>query len=899
MNLDRGSDFVGATSADARPSFTNAPMRPKSRTSAATNRQLTVRLAVSRALGRTRDLDDVYGAALDTLAECLGVSRASVLLFDPDGVMRFKAYRGLSSEYRAAVEGHSPWAPDAADVEPVLVPDVAQESSLDRFLPILAREGIAALAFIPMVSVGRVIGKFMLYYDTQHAFDDEEVELAAVISAAVAFAVERGRLEETVRRGDASPSIEGSAENVDVWEWALPAGASREQRPDGVPSGTLRQVRHQALESSRDCLKILDLHGRLIYVNPAGLERLGVHSTQLLQRSWVDLWSEKDREVVEEAIARAKAGGMGRFQRRCITPAGITKWWDVVVTPIVDASGGVVQLLAVSRDVSALWKAEAFQAGQHQVLEMMATGAPLPEVLTLLVHVVEDHCEGQTCSVLLLDSDGVHVRLGAAPSLPDEYARRLDGQPVGPRVGSCGSVMELGRPVIVTDIAADPQWDVLRDAALASGLRACWSTPILSSQKKVLGSFAMYCDTARGPSREELRLVETAADLAGAAIDHHLSQEALRQSEQRNRAILRALPDWIFVMSSDGVYLDCHVKNPDALLAPPEAFLGKSMRDVLPPELADRFQRAFARALETDEPQRFEYTMEIHHTERFYEGCIVRCDSDTLLSIIRDITDRKRAELDVAAQRHELAHLNRVLILAEQSGALAHELSQPLAAILANAQAAVRLLDRSPPALGEVRETLDDVIKSGKRAGAVIQRLRELLKKSAASLQPIDLNEVTREVLDLTRSDLLLRRMPVTTTLSPALPPVLGDRVQLQQVILNLVLNACDAMSTVEPSERELKLTTVADGDCVQIAVADRGIGIPHGELESVFDPFVTHREQGLGLGLAISRSIVLAHRGRIQAENNADRGATFRCFLPLANGLADVPGGVPGHAAP
>jgi len=447
--------------------------------------------------------------------------------------------------------------------------------------------------------------------------------------------------------------------------------------------------------------------------------------------------------------------------------------------------------------------------------------------------------------------------------------------------------MQAGRPVGVTDIVChcDPQWDILRDAALAIGLSACWSTPILSPHKKVLGSFAMHRRTPRGPSREELQLIETAADLAGAAIDHHRSHEALRQSEDRNRAILRAIPDWMFIMSSDGVFLDYHVKNPEDLLMPPEAFLGKSMHEVLPSWLADAHQRAFDRALATNEPEQLEYSLESHHERRFYEACIVRCDDDRLLSIVRDITDRKRAELDAAAQRQELAHLNRVLILAEQSGALAHELSQPLAAILTNAQAARRLLDQRPLDLDELRATLDDVIKNDKRAGAVIYRLRELLKKSTTVLQPVDLNEVTREVLDLTHSDLLLRRMPITTALAPGIPPVLGDRVQLQQVILNLVLNACDAMSTVAPAERELTLTTVADDQFVQIAIADRGVGIPDGQLDSVFDPFVTHRPQGLGLGLTISRSIVLAHRGRIQAENNAGRGATFRCFLPVANG--------------
>ena len=718
---------------------------------ATTNRQLAVRLAVSRALGRTRDLDGVYGAALATLAECLNVSRASVLLFDPDRVMRFKAYRGLSSEYRAAVEGHSPWTPDSVDAEPILVPDVSRDPSLQEYLPAFVREQIVALAFIPLVSLGRVIGKFMLYYDAPHVFEAEEVQLASVIATAVAFAIERATADELARGSDA-----------------------------------------------------------------AGIE----HSV-----------------------------------------AGI------------------------SRDVSGLFQEEAVHAGQRQVLEMIATGAPLDEVLTLLVHVVEDQCDGSVCSVVLLDTDGVHVRVGAAPSLPDEYSERIDGKPLGPRVGSSGTMMQVGQPVIDTDIVChcDSPWDVLRDVAVASGLHACWSTPILSPHKKVLGSFAMYCPTPRGPSREELRLLETAADLAGAAIDHHRSQEALRRSEERNRAILRAIPDWMFVMSGDGVYLDYHVKNPEALLAPPEAFLGKSMREVLPSWLAGAYERAFERALATNEPELLEYNLEEHHEQRFYEARIVRADADRFLCIVRDITDRKRAELDAAAQREELAHLNRVLILAEQSGALAHELSQPLAAILTNAQAARRLLDQSPLDLDELRAALDDVIKNDKRAGTVIHRLRELLKKRDTVLQPVDLNEIAREVLDLTHSDLLLRRMRITTALSPELPAVLGDRIQLQQVILNLILNACDAMSTVTPADRELTLTTVVDDELVEIAVADRGIGIPEDQLDSVFDPFFTDRVQGLGLGLTISRSIVLAHRGRIQAENNVGPGATFRFFLPVS----------------
>jgi PAS domain S-box-containing protein len=846
-----------------------------------------VRLAVSRALGRTRDLDGIYQAALNALSESLGVSRASVLLFEPDGVMRFKAYRGLSSEYRAAVEGHSPWTPETVDAEPLLVPDVRLEASLQEYLPIFSRERIAAMAFIPLLSLGRVIGKFMLYYDAPHEFDDDEVQLASVIAAVVAFAVERGKSAEVANGQRPSSEFEPGPEIMDTWEWE---DGFQLEKADRLASPTLRHTRRCRLEDSRNCVKILDLEGRVIFINAAGRQTLGVEDDRdLLHRPLVELWPDEARPRILSALAQARAGGVGRFRGPCRTPAGVMKWWDVIVMPIKDSRGAVVQLLADSRDMSAPWQAEALQAGQHQVLEMIAMGGPLAPVLTLLVHLIEDQCEGILCSVLLLDEDGVAVRVGAAPNLPAEFIRRIEGRPLTARIGSCVTAMQVGRPSIATDVDSDPQWDDVRDVAAACGLRACWSTPIISPYKKVLGSFAMYSGTPRGPGREELRLLETAADLAGAAIDHYRSQDALRQSEERNRAILRAIPDWMFVLSRDGVYLDYHVKNTEALLVPPEQFLGKSMHEILPAWLADAHQRAFERALATNEREQLEYSLEIQNELRFYEACIVPCAGDTVLSIVRDISDRKRAELDAAAQRQELAHLNRVLLLAEQSGALAHELSQPLAAILTNAQAARHLLEQDPLDLDELRGALDDVIKNDKRAGAVINRLRELLKKSSTVLQPIDLNEVTREVLDLTHSDLLLRRMPITTGLSPGIPLVLGDRVQLQQVILNLVLNACDAMSALELADREITLTTVADDDFVQIAVADRGVGIPADQLEAVFEPFVTHRSHGLGLGLAISRSIVRAHNGRIQVENNAGRGATFRCFLPVANGAPDL----------
>jgi PAS domain S-box-containing protein len=652
-----------------------------------------------------------------------------------------------------------------------------------------------------------------------------------------------------------------------------------------VKNTQVLEISRNILESSSDCVKVLDLGGRVAYVNPAGVELMELcGAEEMLSRPWVDFWEGEYHHVACDAVARAKAGERARFEGFCKTTAGTPKWWDVVVAPVTDDDGTLVQLLVVSRDITASRREEAFRAGQHRVLELIATGASLHDVLTSLVRFIEQQADGMLCSVLLLDDDGIHVSHGAAPSLPAAYVKAVDGAAIGPRAASCGTAMYWGRPVIVTDILNDPLWEDYRELAAAHGLRACWSAPILSARKAVLGSFAMYYTEPRGPTRDELQLIDSASDIGGIAIEHQRAQEALRRSEERNRAILRAIPDWVFIVSTDGVFLDYHGKDTEKLLVPPEVFLGKTMWEILPPWLADAHQASFLRALASGEPEKLEYSLGSDQAQRFYEACVVPCDGDKVLSIVRDITDRKRAELDATQQRRELAHLSRVAMLGELTGALAHELSQPLAAILTNAQAARRFLSREPMDVSELRASLDDIIGNSKRAGAVIDRLRTLLKKGDSVMEPLSLNDVAQDVLDLVRSDLLARRVSVSTDLASCMPRIVGDRVQLQQVVLNLLLNACEAMTDTEQGERRLTVTTAVADDLVQMSIADRGIGIHEGQLEVIFEPFVTFRAGGLGLGLAICRSIMLAHGGRILAENNADRGATFRCFLPAAS---------------
>ncbi len=549
------------------------------------------------------------------------------------------------------------------------------------------------------------------------------------------------------------------------------------------------ELNRRIVESSGDCVKILALDGRLLYMNPEGVRALELPDAgELLQRPLACFFEGEVRKAAEAAISVAREGGRGRFQYQMPTSTGVPKWWDAVLTPITDGSGSVVQLLAVSRDITERRREEAFRAAQHQVLEMIATGSPLQVVLDSVVRLVESQTIGMQCTILLLDDDGVTIRHGSAPGMPAGYLEALAGLAIGPRAGSCGTAMYLGQPVIVTDVLTDPLWEDYLDVAVRFGFRACWSTPIFSPARKVLGSLAMYYAQPRAPRQDEWRLIETAADIARIAIEQRRASQALQHSEARNQAILRAIPDWMFLTTLDGVFLDFHARDVSALHAPPAAFLGQRIRDVLPPHIADALAMAFARTAASGGPEKIEYTLGADDSERFYEAMIVTCDGDKILSMVRDITARKRAELDADSHRRELAHLGRVATLGELSGTLAHELSQPLTAVLSNAQAARRLLDRDPLDVEQIREALDDIIRNDKRAGAVIERLRSLLRKDeAAARQPVDLNEVTRETLDLAYGELLSRRVAVTRRLSDRIPVVQGDRVQLQQVVLNLV----------------------------------------------------------------------------------------------------------------
>jgi C4-dicarboxylate-specific signal transduction histidine kinase len=246
------------------------------------------------------------------------------------------------------------------------------------------------------------------------------------------------------------------------------------------------------------------------------------------------------------------------------------------------------------------------------------------------------------------------------------------------------------------------------------------------------------------------------------------------------------------------------------------------------------------------------------------------------------VTARKRVEAEAQRHLHEVAHVNTVSDVGELAAAVAHELNQPLTAVLSNAQAARRILTGASPCIADVQEILDDIIEQDKRAGEVIQRIRRILKKDRFDWAPVDLNVLVRDVVDLLGHQAAIGGVKLASSLDPRLPRVRGDRVQLQQVVLNLLLNAIQAASSQHAGTPAVSLVTDRSGTVVRLVVTDSGPGIPPESMTRIFDPFYTTRPDGLGIGLSISRSIIQVHGGELTAGNQPSGGAEFVVALPV-----------------
>jgi PAS domain S-box-containing protein len=388
--------------------------------------------------------------------------------------------------------------------------------------------------------------------------------------------------------------------------------------------------------------------------------------------------------------------------------------------------------------------------------------------------------------------------------------------------------------------------------------------------------------------QDVIEALESVAPVIAQGIERKRTEDALRDTQRLIQAIFDNSSAVIHVQDLDGHFVLVNRKFEEVAGLRSQEILGKTSFDLFPLNAA-AYDAGDRQVIETGTASE---TEEVFTTDR---GDRVFLTTKSLLSdesgkpyalfgISAEITERKKAEADLREMQTELAHLNRVMTVGELAASIAHEINQPLAAIVWNANAALRWLALNPPNLAKAHDSAELIIRDGERASQVIARIRAMLKKTPPSKTLLDVNEFINEVVGLTQSEIVQHSIRLLVALADDLPKVPGDRIQLQQVMLNLIVNAVEAMLSIEDRERALLITSgrFADND-VRIAVTDNGPGIDPQTVHHVFDAFATTKPEGMGMGLTISRSIIDAHGGRLWTEANDQYGATFQFTLPIA----------------
>jgi PAS domain S-box-containing protein len=363
----------------------------------------------------------------------------------------------------------------------------------------------------------------------------------------------------------------------------------------------------------------------------------------------------------------------------------------------------------------------------------------------------------------------------------------------------------------------------------------------------------------------------------------NVAEESLRQKTEELDQFFNVGLDLKCIANTDGYFLRLNPAWERTLGYTPEELMVKRFLEFVHPDDLGRTREAVSTLSSQQKLISFENRYRCKDgTYRWLEWSSAPV-GNLIFAAARDVTERKRAEAEASNARRELLRMDRLSRMGELTASLAHELNQPLAAILSNAQAGLRFIQSEKPDLNELRDILQDISSDDKRAGSVIRSLRAMIKQEEREREPLSINELVREVVSLFHSEAVLRNVIIETDFAESLPTLLADKIQLEQVVLNLIMNATEAMDHEAPEKRKISLKTErTNNGAIQVALRDYGPGIEKENLDRVFQPFFTTKGAGLGMGLSFSRSIIEAHGGRLWAENNPDKGATFFFEIPV-----------------
>jgi PAS domain S-box-containing protein len=634
--------------------------------------------------------------------------------------------------------------------------------------------------------------------------------------------------------------------------------------------------------------------GDLEHGNRQMLEYFGKPLKELKSRTLGYSFHPDDRtEVLRRWRASVETGHPYDFEARLRRGDGVYCWFHTRGFPLRDSSGRIVLWYLLQADIDDRKRAEALLAAEKGLLEMVACGDSLPTLLDALCRLVEQSAIGCYCSVVLVDPSGTRLENGAAPSLPASFITSVIGRPINVESGPCAMAVHLNQQVIAADLKTETRWAkyAWSPMALTHGLQSCWSTPISSCDGKVMGAFAIYYDEPKEPTSRDQSLIEQFTHIASIAIERALNDAALKRSESFLAEAQRLSSTGSFSWRidpdqntwSEQLYRIFEIEQGTAVTR-------KLIASRIHPEDAkwvfEMFDQALAKGHDLELEHRLlmpdgsvKYLRMVAHESRDQHGRL------EYIGAVQDVTQRRLSEEALCKSRSELAHVARVTSLGALTASIAHEINQPLTGVITNANACLWMLGTSPPDLGGACESAERIIRDGRRASDVISRLRALFAKKDATIEAVDLNEATREVLALLGSELHGNRVTVRTELAEDLTPIAADRVQVQQVIVNLLLNASDAMVGIEDHAREAVIRTERDeNDQIRLSVEDAGVGFEPDSAERLFEAFYTTKSGGMGIGLSVSRSIIESHGGRLWATSNFGPGATFAFSIPRAS---------------
>ena len=644
-----------------------------------------------------------------------------------------------------------------------------------------------------------------------------------------------------------------------------------------------------------------DLEFRVTQWNPAAQTIFGYSREEAIGRHASFIVPEKAREHVEHvcsALMHKVAGERSTNENVRKDGTHITcEWYN---TPLVDEQGTAAGAASVVLDITERRQAQQLLAWEMNAMESISSPASLHDVLDGLMHGLEIQAPGALCSILLLDDDGIHLRHGAAPSLPAAYNKAIDGAAIGPKAGSCGTAAYSDRQVIVEDIATDPLWSDYRDLAAAHGLRACWSTPLHGSNGKILGTFAIYHREPRKPVAAELELIARATHIIRITIERKHAEQALRENGEKYRTLFENAGDAIFLMQGE-LFTDCNARTLEVFGCQTRSQIIGHPPYEFSPAMQPNGRDSQTCAIEKitaalgGQPQFFEWM----HTKadgtpfpaEVTLNAVVLGGQKMLQAIVRDISERKIAEehiraLNAGLERRVEQRTSDLKAANSELEAFTYTVSHDLRAPLRSVDGFSQVVQKKyAEQLGDDGRKLLGMIRTGaKQMGQLINDLLAFSRIGRAPLEPveIDMASLARAVFDdLAASD---PERTVRLQLHP-IPTARGTPAMIRQMWMNLISNAIKFTKGREVAEIEIGTQDGGNRGPIYY-VKDNGAGFDMRFANRLFGVFQRlhgpEEFEGTGVGLALVQRIVQRHGGTVWAEAELNRGATF--YFTLSN---------------